>query len=47
MSHDEPLAIGKLSPALLSRLISQYAVSDPAVLVGPGPGRDAAAIQMG
>jgi hydrogenase maturation factor len=45
---DSPiLATGKLPGALLSRLISGHPIVDPAVLVGPGVGRDAAAIQIG
>ncbi len=47
MNPDEPLALGKLPSALLSRLVNEYAVSDPSVLVGPGLGRDAAAIKVG
>lgn len=47
MSGDEALAIGKLPPVLLGRLLSEYAISDPSVLIGPGLGRDAAAIRVG
>jgi hydrogenase maturation factor len=38
---------GKLPSALLSRLLRDYATTDPAVLVGPGVGRDAAALTIG
>jgi hydrogenase maturation factor len=38
---------GKLPSALLSRLLREYATTDPAVLVGPGVGRDAAALAIG
>lgn len=44
---DAPLPVGKLPPRLLGRLLSSYAADDPAVLVGPGLGRDAAAIAIG
>lgn len=45
--HDEQsLAPGKLPPDLLSRLLSRYVIDDPDVLIGPGVGRDAAAIQI-
>lgn len=38
---------GKLPSALLSRLLQEYGITDPSVLVGPGIGRDAAAIAIG
>jgi hypothetical protein len=41
------LPIGKLPVGLLSRLTSTYCVPDPSVVVGPGVGRDAAAIDLG
>ncbi len=42
-----PLPVGKLPGSLLARLISAYATSDPTVVVGPGIGGDAAAIDLG
>ena len=44
---DAPLPLGKLPGALLGRLLVAYGTDDPAVLVGPGIGRDAAAIAIG
>ena len=41
------LPVGKLPGQLLSRLIETYATSDPSVVVGPGLGGDAAAIDVG
>lgn len=41
---DERLHVGKLPAEVLDRLLSAYATGDPSVLVGPGVGRDAAAI---
>jgi hydrogenase maturation factor len=41
------LPVGKLPSQLLARLIGTYATSDPTVLVGPGIGGDAAAIEVG
>src|SRR3954468_22439635 len=41
------LPVGKLPGQLLGRLIADYATSDPTVLVGPGIGGDAAAIDLG
>ncbi|MDH7568885.1 MAG: AIR synthase family protein [Armatimonadota bacterium] len=38
---------GKLPADLLARLLALHPVSDPRVLVGPAPGEDAAAIDMG
>ena len=38
---------GKLPADILSRLIATYVAKDPTVLVGPGPGHDAAAIAVG
>ena len=45
--HEERLPVGKLPAELLGRLLSTYATGDPAVLVGPGIGGDAAAIRVG
>jgi len=42
-----PLAIGKLPTALLRALLNSTQVDDPSLLVGPGVGRDAAAIRFG
>jgi len=39
--------VGKLPAELLARLLSRHPVTDPRVLVGPAPGEDAAAIDMG
>lgn len=41
------LPVGKLPGALLARLVAAYGKSDPSVVVGPGLGRDAAAIEVG
>jgi hydrogenase maturation factor len=41
------LPVGKLPGQLLARLIAEYATSDPTVVVGPGIGGDAAAIDLG
>ena len=41
------LPVGKLPGELLERLIATYATSDPTVVVGPGVGGDAAAIDLG
>jgi hydrogenase maturation factor len=41
------LPVGKLPGELLARLISTYATSDATVVVGPGLGGDAAAIDVG
>jgi len=41
------LPVGKLPAELLARLIARYATSDPTVVVGPGVGSDAAAIDLG
>ena len=41
------LPVGKLPAELLGRLIDAYGSSDPTVLVGPGVGGDAAAIDLG
>ncbi|MFL5761540.1 MAG: AIR synthase family protein [Thermomicrobiales bacterium] len=40
------LGAGKLPPRLLRRLIDRYVALDASVLVGPGVGRDAAAIAL-
>ncbi len=44
---DAPLPLGKLPSDLLARLLATYGSADPATLVGPGVGRDAAAIAVG
>jgi len=41
------LPIGKLPTELLAGLIAGHRIDDPAVVVGPGIGRDAAAIEFG
>ncbi len=43
---DEPLPLGKLPSALLERLLARYATPDERLLIGPGIGRDAAAIAI-
>lgn len=44
----EPLLpIGKLPPALLTRILAQPAASDPRVLIGPSPGFDCAVVENG
>ena len=47
MSGVARLPVGKLPGQLLARLISTYATSDASVVVGPGLGGDAAAIEVG
>ncbi len=47
MTDDAPLPLGKLPAPLLGRLVEAHRVTDPSVLVGPGIGRDAAAIAVG
>ena len=42
-----PLPVGKLPGQLLARLVGSYATTDPSVVVGPGIGGDAAAIDLG
>jgi hydrogenase maturation factor len=44
---DARLPVGKLPAQLLGRLIAEYGTSDESVLVGPGIGGDAAAIDLG
>jgi hydrogenase maturation factor len=44
---DAVLPPGKLPGDLLARLIGRYVRRDPSVLIGPGVGRDAAAIRVG
>jgi hypothetical protein len=46
-SPSDILPIGKLPGDLLARLIAGHRIDDPAVVVGPGIGRDAAAIEIG
>ncbi len=41
------LPVGKLPGELLARLVASYATTDPSVVVGPGIGGDAAAIDLG
>ena len=41
------LPVGKLPGQLLARLVGSYATTDPSVVVGPGIGGDAAAIDLG
>lgn len=43
---DTPLPLGKLPNALLARLLARYALPDDRLLIGPGVGRDAAAIAL-
>jgi hydrogenase expression/formation protein HypE len=45
--EDARLPVGKLPAQLLARLIERYATTDPTVVVGPGVGGDAAAIDLG
>jgi hydrogenase expression/formation protein HypE len=47
MPEGARLPVGKLPGQLLARLIATYATSDPTVIVGPGVGGDAAAIDLG
>ncbi len=41
------LPVGKLPGDLLARLIAGHKIDDPAVVVGPGIGRDGAALEIG
>ena len=43
----DPLQMGKLDVHLLRKLLRQYAIADERVLLGPGVGEDAAAIDFG
>ncbi len=43
---DEYLPLGKLPGALLERLLARYATPDERLIIGPGIGRDAAAIAL-
>ena len=43
---DERLPLGKLPSALLERLLARYAITDERLIIGPGIGRDAAAIAL-
>ncbi len=45
--EDICLPVGKLPSQLLASLLAKYATSDPTVIVGPGIGGDAAAIDLG
>jgi hydrogenase expression/formation protein HypE len=48
MSDSQPiLAAGKVPADLLGSLLDRHRVADPRVLVGPGIGRDSAAIEFG
>ncbi len=47
LANRTSLPVGKLPSSLLGRLLAEYQSSDPSVLVGPGIGRDAAAIAIG
>lgn len=42
-----PLPVGKIPGDLLARLIAGHQIGDPAVVIGPGIGRDAAALAIG
>jgi hydrogenase expression/formation protein HypE len=42
-----PLAVGKPPLALLERLLTRFATSDPSVIVGPEVGEDAAVLDLG
>lgn len=44
---DHLLPAGKLPGGLLDTLLNRYIVPDPSVLIGPGVGRDAAALSVG
>jgi hydrogenase expression/formation protein HypE len=46
-SEEDLLPVGKLPGEVLARLIGTYATTDPTVVVGPGVGGDAAAIDLG
>src|SRR5258705_10821456 len=41
------LAVGKLPPQLLERLLGKVALTDPRVVMGPRLGEDAAGLDMG
>ncbi len=43
----EPLPVGKLPPELLASLLTSIGEGDDSVLIGPGLGRDAAAVRVG
>jgi hydrogenase maturation factor len=43
----EPLPVGKLPPELLASLLVSIGEGDDSVIIGPGPGRDAAAVRVG
>ncbi|MCC6313267.1 MAG: hydrogenase expression protein [Thermomicrobiales bacterium] len=47
MDTTQRLGIGKLPAALLARLLASSVANDANVLIGPGVGRDAAAIALG
>lgn len=43
----DPLPVGKLPPEIFGRCLADLSISDPRVLVGPGPGLDCAVIDTG
>lgn len=43
----ESLPVGKLPPELLASLLASIDEGDDSVIIGPGPGRDAAAVRVG
>jgi hydrogenase expression/formation protein HypE len=45
--NSRSLPIGKLSGGLLGELLATLSIDDPAVIVGPGVGMDAAAVDVG
>ncbi|RIK35132.1 MAG: hydrogenase expression protein [Chloroflexi bacterium] len=47
VDYDTPLPAGKLPGNLLGEMLRRYVTNDPDVIVGPGIGRDAAAIAFG
>lgn len=47
IDRDQRLPAGKLPSSLLATLLQRRSIDDPRVLVGPGIGRDAAAIDLG
>jgi hydrogenase maturation factor len=47
MTENHPLAVGKLPPELLDRLLTQVPIKDERVLLGPKLGEDAAVIEFG
>ena len=43
----EPLPVGKLPAELLASLLASIGEEDHSVIIGPGPGRDAASVRVG